>query len=220
TLANGGMWSPVRLSPDKLTEKSPSRVLSPEAVFIVSDILADHNGRAVFAEASGHWSVGFSDQYTVGVWTGRELAAANLWNEVMNRLHQHDKIAAPLVPDGLIRKVVVTAKKEIRDEWFIAGTEPADDKQDSVVPSRISYPQNLSLIALDHEKSKSLLIKIVAPRTDQNLYINGQRLGRAKTYQSWEPHSGKFTLELRDSSGQVVDKVRFEVRGRSFALAL
>jgi len=45
-------------------------------------------------------------------------------------------------------------------------------------------------------------------------------LGRARNYQPWEPHSGKFTLELRDSRGQVIDKVRFEVRGRSFAAAL
>src|SRR5262249_51469688 len=86
------------------------------------------------------------------------------------------------------------------------------------LPSRITFPRDRALLTLDTFRPREkLFFQVMAPQEDHNLYINGRRLGRAKNYLPWEPQSGKFTVELRDSRGQVVDRVRFQVRGRGLA---
>jgi hypothetical protein len=108
-------------------------------------------------------------------------------------------------------------------EDYLKGTEPDVEIHGrgrglAGYKSRISFPLNRSLIALAPESKKSgMFIQVVAPRGDQNLYLNGRRIGRAQALQPWEPEAGKYTLELRDSQGQVVDRVQFVVRGRRFA---
>jgi penicillin-binding protein 1C len=88
-LANGGLWSRLRLRLDE-EATTPRRVLSPEAVFLVADILSDREGRnltfslesplstrfwsavktGTSKDMRDNWCVGFSDRYTVGVWAG------------------------------------------------------------------------------------------------------------------------------------------------------
>lgn len=89
TLANGGAWSPVRYTMDARPGAS-RRVMSPEAAFIVGDILADPTARTdAFGADSAlrlpfwaaaktgtskgmrdNWCIGWSDRYTVAVWVG------------------------------------------------------------------------------------------------------------------------------------------------------
>jgi penicillin-binding protein 1C len=89
-LANGGLWSPLRMGVEERPAGETRRVMSPEAAFIVADILGDGAGRAVTfgldsplatrywtAVKTGtsknmrdNWCVGFSRRYTVGVWVG------------------------------------------------------------------------------------------------------------------------------------------------------
>ena len=89
SLALDGRWSPLRLT--KTSPGEPLRqVISPQAAWIVADILADPNARAgTFGVDSAlrlpfwaaaktgtskamrdNWCVGFSDRFTVGVWVG------------------------------------------------------------------------------------------------------------------------------------------------------
>lgn len=88
-LANGGQWSPLRLFEEALAGEA-RRIISPEAAFIVADILSDGASRAVTfgldsplvtrywtAVKTGtsknmrdNWCIGFSRRYTVGVWVG------------------------------------------------------------------------------------------------------------------------------------------------------
>jgi penicillin-binding protein 1C len=89
SLANGGRFAPVRLrDTDMLGEFR--QILSPQAAWIVSDILADPSARAAAfgvdsalrlpfwaAVKTGtskamrdNWCVGFTDRYTVAVWVG------------------------------------------------------------------------------------------------------------------------------------------------------
>jgi penicillin-binding protein 1C len=99
TLANGGLWSPVRgrvgtgdgMGTDPGTAAPPARrVADPRAVFQVADILSDPSARATtfgldsalvtrgFAavktgtskDMRDNWCIGFTDRYTVGVWVG------------------------------------------------------------------------------------------------------------------------------------------------------
>jgi penicillin-binding protein 1C len=234
-LANGGMWSQVRFSPQQLTDLAPKRALSAQAAFIVSDMLSDREARATLStrywtavqtgtskDMRDDWCVGFSEKYTVGVWAGNfSDASAPVWQEVMNYLHRNESSHAPEAPAGVLRREV-KHNHATHGEWFISGTEPSAHEVDAQpgVRSHISYPSDQSLIAVDPDTPQSrhrLFIQIIAPRPDQNLYLNGRRLGRAQLFLPWEPAAGKYKLELRDSSGQTVDKVRFEVRGRRFA---
>ncbi len=87
--ANGGVVSPVRLRGDE-PRIAPRRAAEPAAVYLVTDILADNNARALtfgidsvlatrgFAavktgtskDMRDNWCIGYTDRYTVGVWVG------------------------------------------------------------------------------------------------------------------------------------------------------
>ena len=89
TLADGGRWSPLRLVADDKKE-SPRPIFSPQAAWIVSDMMSDADARAQSfgldsalrlsfwaAVKTGtskamrdNWCIGFSDRYTVAVWVG------------------------------------------------------------------------------------------------------------------------------------------------------
>jgi penicillin-binding protein 1C len=89
TLANGGKWSaPMLLKTDKVD--APKPIISPQAAWIISDILSDPSARAsTFGIDSAlrlpfwaavktgtskamrdNWCVGYSDRFTVAVWVG------------------------------------------------------------------------------------------------------------------------------------------------------
>lgn len=136
TLANGGVWSPLRIEPGK--PASPARpVLSPEAVFLVSDILSDRESRSrtfdlesplstrfwtavktgTSKDMRDNWCVGFSARYTAGVWTGNFSGepmwnvsgisgAAPVWIDLMNRLHARDTSLRPAPPSGVVGRQV------------------------------------------------------------------------------------------------------------------
>ncbi|MHA6718969.1 penicillin-binding protein 1C [Sphingomonas sp. RS6] len=84
-----GRWSPLRLT-DRDPHAPPRIVTTPQAAWIVADMLADANARvATFGADSAlrlpfwaavktgtskamrdNWCIGFSDRFTVGVWVG------------------------------------------------------------------------------------------------------------------------------------------------------
>jgi penicillin-binding protein 1C len=89
SLANGGRWAPVRV---RMTDARAAAkpITTPQAAWIVADMMADPNARAVTfgldsslrlpfwaAVKTGtskamrdNWCIGFSDRYTVAVWVG------------------------------------------------------------------------------------------------------------------------------------------------------
>lgn len=183
-----------------------------------------------------NWCVGFSEKYTVGVWAGNVSGqpmynvtgvqgAAPVWQEIMNYLHRQESSQAPRTPEGVVKMPIrFTHSNEQKTEIFIRGTEPAagDVESRTDVISKIGYPMDQSTIAMDPDipgENHKVFIQVVAPREDQNLYLNGHRVGRARNFVPWAPHAGRYLLELRDSRGLVLDRVHFEVRGRRFALA-
>lgn len=89
SLARGGRWAPLRARKDASAE--PDRATTtPQAAWLVADMLADPNARAsTFGMDSAlrlpfwaavktgtskamrdNWCIGFTDRYTVGVWVG------------------------------------------------------------------------------------------------------------------------------------------------------
>jgi penicillin-binding protein 1C len=97
-LANGGKWTSVRFTQDA-PQDAGRRVLSPQASFIIGDILSDPNARALtFGLSSAlstrtwsavktgtskgmrdNWTIGFTNRYTVGVWVGN-FSGAPMWD--------------------------------------------------------------------------------------------------------------------------------------------
>jgi len=97
-LANGGKWAPVRFTEGQ-AQAAGRQVLSPQASFIVGDILADPNARAItFGLSSAlstrtwaavktgtskgmrdNWTIGYTNRYTVGVWVGN-FSGAPMWD--------------------------------------------------------------------------------------------------------------------------------------------
>ncbi|MBF0609247.1 MAG: penicillin-binding protein 1C [Magnetococcales bacterium] len=90
TLANGGVYTSLRLTADQEAAQGARRVADAEAVFIVSAILSDRGARATTfglesplatrywsavktgtsKDMRDNWCIGYSDTYTVGVWVG------------------------------------------------------------------------------------------------------------------------------------------------------
>jgi penicillin-binding protein 1C len=131
TLANGGRWSPIRLTKDdRQGEFRP--IFTPAAAWIVADMMADPGARAqTFGIDSAlrlpfwaavktgtskamrdNWCIGFSDRYTVAVWIGNlegdsmravsgTSGAAPVWREVMLALHRDRPGHAPPAPPGI-----------------------------------------------------------------------------------------------------------------------
>jgi penicillin-binding protein 1C len=89
SFANAGVSTPLRSQPGE-REAGPQRVMDPAASFIVADMLADREARALTfgldnalatrywaavktgtsKDMRDNWCIGFSRRYTVGVWVG------------------------------------------------------------------------------------------------------------------------------------------------------
>jgi len=125
SLANGGRWSPLRLTSDA-PRTTPRAITTPAAAWIVADMMADPNARAATfgldsalrlpfwaAVKTGtskgmrdNWCVGFTRRYTVAVWVGNlegdpmravsgTSGAAPVWRDVMLSLDQQGRTAPP-----------------------------------------------------------------------------------------------------------------------------
>ncbi|HMK52652.1 MAG TPA: penicillin-binding protein 1C, partial [Thermodesulfobacteriota bacterium] len=99
TLANGGTWSELRLTPEENRSSEKKQVFSKEASFLISDILSDREARSVTfglenslstrfwtavktgtsKDMRDNWCIGYSRKYTVGVWTGN-FSGEPMWN--------------------------------------------------------------------------------------------------------------------------------------------
>ena len=139
-LANGGRWSPVRLTADEAPGEA-RQIVRPAAAWIVSDMIADANARAVTfgldsslrlpfwaAAKTGtskamrdNWCIGFTRRYTVAVWVGNlegdpmravsgTSGAAPVWRDVMLALEQPGD-GPPPRPAGVEQRHVTFANQ-------------------------------------------------------------------------------------------------------------
>jgi penicillin-binding protein 1C len=89
-LASGGLWSPLRLTPEERSAGTTRRVVPGPVAYLVSTILADRESRSrtfglesplatriwtavktgTSKDMRDNWCVGYSRRYTVGVWVG------------------------------------------------------------------------------------------------------------------------------------------------------
>lgn len=250
TLANGGKWSETYLSLDKPKNGKFKTIFSPEASFIVSDVLSDREARSstfglenslatkfwsavktgTSKDMRDNWCVGYSSRYTVGVWVGNYSGAsmwnvsgvsgaAPVWYEIMNYLNRQkagDRIG---VPKNAVRKEIISPLniRGRQEEWFISGTEPSSEVQ--IVRQyneRIIYPPSGTIIALDPDIPQDLQkVFFISRAEDKELKwkLNETEIAETGKTVEWSPLAGKYRLELTDKQGNIIDSVRFEVRG-------
>jgi len=155
TLANQGIHAELALT-NASGESGPARrVFSPEAAFIVGDILADREARAptfgletplatrfwtavktgTSKDMRDNWCVGYSQHFTVGVWVGN-FSGEPMWDvsgvsgaaPVWLDLMNHLHRARPSVasrPPEGVALQEAATEGAPRREWFIRGTEAA-----------------------------------------------------------------------------------------------
>jgi penicillin-binding protein 1C len=249
-LANGGMWSPLTFVP-RGKPSGAQRVLSREAAFVISDILADRAARettfglenllsmsfwtavktGTSKDMRDNWCIGFSRDFTVGVWVGNFAGdpmwnvsgmsgAAPVWAEIMAFLHRGRPAASPLPPPGVVPlRVSFPGHLEgERQEWFLRGTEPPRPGQ--VVARgrrpRIRFPSSGMVVALDPdipEDRQVLYLETKDGDASHTLVLDGAPVGSPDRPIPWRPEAGSHNVVLMDGSGAVVDNVMFSVRG-------
>ena len=247
TLASGGVRQELRLVRRAPDSRKTTRVFSPEAAFLVSDILSDREARSftfglenplatrtwsavktgTSKDMRDNWCVGYSSRYTVGVWFGNFsgqpmwdvsgiTGAAQVWAEMMNRLHAGEKGSVPRPPPGMTRQAVPFSGT-LRNEWFIRGTEPSASLESAGRTfQRIQYPASGTIITLDPDipEARQRVLFSAHERSKEHRWIlNGETLGSAGQGVAWKPKRGKHRLALVDREGKVLDSVSFEVRG-------
>ena len=103
TLANGGEWRELHVSPETSLSQIRQKVFSQEAAFLIADILSDREARSktfglenplatrfwtavktgTSKDMRDNWCIGYSKKYTVGVWVG------NFWGTHVERERHH-----------------------------------------------------------------------------------------------------------------------------------
>jgi len=152
--------------------------------------------------------------------------AAPVWAEVMRFLHRQLPSRAPAPPAGVVRAPVRfgDALEAARDEWFVAGTEQrlfALDAAEAKAATRITAPSDGTIIALDPDiPPRHQRVRFTAAGAAATLQwrIDGKPFARGAAAQ-WLPWPGRHTVELADARGQVLDRIRLEVRGAGVVAA-
>jgi penicillin-binding protein 1C len=245
TLANGGWWSVARLQPDA-GKSAGRRVFSREAAFIVGDMLSDREARSTtfglenplstnFWTASktgtskdmrDNWCIGFSSDYTVGVWVGNFSGeamwnvsgisgAAPIWLEMMKYLHRAHPSRPPLRPEGVVLSAASGLDQRSRKEWFIKGTEPGLVEYVKAWPlPKITYPPAGALIALDPDiptPHQKIFFQASGSPHRLRWLLDGELVGDG-TMHSWTPIHGHHRLSLVGPDDRTLDAVTFSVR--------
>lgn len=149
-----------------------------------------------------NWCVGWTPQYTVGVWVGNFdgepmwnvsgiSGAAPIWVQLMKELHS-------------------TSEGQL-----VQHMDPAEALPFQTI-SRIRYPAKDMFVGLDPdipEKLQQLPIEIESPQKGHQVFLNGNFLSQSEDTIFWPIQKrGKFQVELKDVQGKVVDEVQFTVR--------
>ena len=243
--ANDGWWNEATLQLHN-NGSARRRAFSREAVFIVSDMLSDREARSStfglenplstnFWTASktgtskdmrDNWCIGWSSDYTVGVWVGNFSGqamwnvsgisgAAPIWLGVMQYLHKARPSHSPSPPVAVVEARVSDNQPERAREWFIKGTEPAMLQPLKVWPrATITYPPSGTLISLDPDipvPHQKIFFQASGSPRDARWVLDGELVGSG-AMQPWTPIRGPHRLSLVSTDDTTLDSITFTVR--------
>lgn len=168
-----------------------------------------------------NWCIGFSSEYTVGVWIGnakgqpmRDVSgvsgAGPIWREVMELLHEKNNSQFPDVPNDVVYDN--TKQVYVETNW----SEISDyHRKPFSPPLKISAPSNETIFAFDPDipkGSQKILFRLNHYQTKGSWNLNGIKLGSIEEPFLWNLEKGIFVLEVMDENGKSLDKIHFEVR--------
>ena len=210
--------------------------------FGLDSLLATHGFAAVKTGTSkdmrDNWCIGFTDRYTVGVWVGNAngaamhrvsgiSGAAPVWSALVGYLHAGSAAVPPAPPPGVVAlRVAFTGTREpARDEVFLAGTGQAIQRAGTqtqvegvAAPALrfgITSPKDGSIFALDPDMPASAQ-RITFEGEPGRWLLDGVLIGVDGSARiRWAPWPGRHELALIRRGGELLQKVRFEVRGAS-----
>ena len=226
TLARHGAAIPLRTMQNDASG-SADPIGSAPLWLLVTDMLADPHARArsfgtssildlpfpaavktgTSSDFRDTWTVGFSTDYTVGVWVGNfngqpmrhvsgVTGAAPLWNRIMARMHESREPGAFSAPAGMVRRPICAT----------TGRRPARDCPARVweylFPSQFAAYASARPAAYPRSYDEWLAAQHLVAQTGSDVRI-------------LFPHSGDtFVLAKTDDTVQVapLQAIRFEVR--------
>jgi penicillin-binding protein 1C len=226
-LANEGLASPPRRLPTEVRTR-PRQVFTSAAARGVAQVLADGSARALTfgfdsplvtrgsaAVKTGtsqdhrdNWCLGFTDRYTVGVWLGNPdgapmhtisgvMGAAPVWRQVIEQLQGNGAPGRQPQAAGAARSM----------------PDAAGHQRSAPVPLGIVSPARGSVWIIDPAVPAAAQ-RVLFAGPSGHWRVNGQPVGDgARVW--WSPRTGRFLLELRGPKGDLLDRVRFEVRPAS-----
>ena len=211
-IANGGRARALRFVAD--TPDAPDhRLFGPVAAFYLKQILrgvALPDGWAMGQGLSGQravafktgtsygyrdaWSVGFSNDYTVGVWVGQadgsprpghvgRDAAAPILLKTFELLPADTRADAPPPAGALLTSATDQLPPAMR--VFRRETANAPPQQTVVPPPTISFPPNGTVVPLPaaSAKDQSIVLKADGGRAPLTWLVNGQLIGNFDRFQ-------------------------------------
>jgi penicillin-binding protein 1C len=206
-IASGGMAKPLRYLESQPPAARGHRLFGPVAAYYLRDILSGvalpegwamgqgltRKRTIAFKTGTSYgfrdaWSVGFSNDYTVGVWVGRadgapragsigrETAAPLLLKTF--ELLPDDKSADPTAPPGTIVARSTDALPEAL-RVFTREAAPPQPVQANVPPPTISFPPNGATVPVAEAAGKDRAIQLKADggREPLTWLVNGQLIG-------------------------------------------
>jgi penicillin-binding protein 1C len=211
-IANGGTVRPLRSEVDA-PDGADHRLFGPIAAYYIREILAGvslPDGWAMGQGLSSHrtiafktgtsygfrdaWSVGFSNDYTVGVWVGRADGtprAGSVGRETAAPILLHtfqllpaDKLPDPAPPAGTIMARLADQLPEGLRLFTRAQVEAAP-KVTELPPPSISFPPNGSTvpIATADANDKTIMLKATGGHEPLTWLVNGQLIGSYTRFQ-------------------------------------
>ncbi len=225
------------------TEPQHQEVINPQVAYLINDILSDNNARAPFfgydsplyipdrpaavktGTTDGYhdaWTIGYTPQYVVGVWTGNtdyeatkkatgSVIAAPLWNSIITCLEEGLPVEQFQVPPGIVTVAVdsVSGKLPTKDspstidEQFIEDTEPTapDDVHVTFKICKVSGKLATKYCPLDQVEDK--VFEILPP--EANDWIRAQNIPQPPTEYCdvHGPASGGLELAISNLSDQM-----------------
>lgn len=179
-----------------------------------------------------NWCVGFSERYTVAVWAGNFNAeamhkvsgvtgAGPSWYEIMNYLHRAEPSRAPAAPPAVVaKKIRHSWSSGPREEFFIAGTEPAQEWIEPALEKRVQFvfPAEGSVLVKDPQMDQDNVALFVrfkgAVPEGSGIFWDGKRIsGAVSPYKMEKPPVGRHTLAILAGDGKELASVRFTIKG-------
>jgi len=261
TLARGGVFAPIVLQ--RAAHAQPGggvAIYSAEAAWLVGHILADREARVrtfgldsplatrfwsaaktgTSRDMRDNWCIGWSADYTVGVWVGNSAGASMrrvsgvtgagpIWHDILAWLHRSRPSVPPARPGGLVVQAIGTgsASEPPREEYFLGDTAQAvfAHAPSADQAARMAEPVAGSVLALDpdipwsRQRQRLRAVDVQGrPVDDVSWRVDGSAVPDSPEGVAtwWAPVPGAHEFELYDSRGRRLEHARVRVRAASF----